>query len=353
MNLPIIQSILHGELRTNLANTINYRDMANAFAKLPTNLNDIEALIKKHLSQYVVCNYKKPICISSIAPDNYIRLNDDHILLELPLAIPSPTNPKEKFYQNIVKAECVRTKLAIASYAIIRQSDAVTKTDIKDTLDHLLLYIKELSDDTIHATMKIQLVCLYVELSSLAPFLLVESTDYLSFEDLVYEVFQHYPQDDFNQAYNDFIKSLNIKESIFDETTNGLPSADEFEKEIIKTKYEQFIEEVTPYDFGGLDKVKALNKSGQVKLINLIITNDTNYAVPMLIHIGYYEILKKKYGLSNAKIFTHWSKALNKSERGVKGNFNVLNPESKEDRYRYNAEDYVDKVAEDYQNLIL
>lgn len=352
MNLPIIQSILHGELRTNLNADINYRDLANVFSKLPANLDDIENLIKQHLSGLILCNYKKPVSISDIAPDDYTRLTDDHLLLNLKLAIPSPTNPKEKFYQNIIKAESLRTKLAIANYAIIRKSDAVTKTEIKELLKHILLYAKELADDTIHSTIKIQLVCLYVEISTLASVLLSENTDYLSFEDLIYEVFQHYPDNDYNQAYQDYIKALNIKDTVFDETNTDLPTNDEYEKELVKTKYECFINEVSPYGFGDLDKVKALNKSAQVQLIHLITTNDANYAVPMLIHIGYYDKLKNCFGLSNVKIFKHWSEALNKSERVLKGNFNALNPKSKEDRYRYNSEDFVKKVAEDYNNLI-
>ena len=55
--------------------------------------------------------------------------------------------------------------------------------------------------------------------------------------------------------------------------------------------------------------------------------------------------------MSNAKIFVHWAKALGKSDRAVKGNYNAMNPESKEDKYRYNAGDFIAQVKKDYENL--
>ena len=351
MNLPIIQSILHGELRTNLNADINYRDLANAFSKLPTNLDDIENLIKKHLSGLILCNYKKPVSISDIAPDDYTRLTDDHLLLNLDLAIPSPLNPKEKFYQNIVKAESLRTKLAIADYAIIRKSDAVTKTEIKELLKHILLYAKELADDTIHSTIKIQLICLYVEISTLASVLLSESTDYLSFEDLIYEVFQHYPDNDYNQVYQDYIKALHIKETLFEKPQSESPSIDDIEKETKRSNYEIFTEAVNNYRFGELDKVKTLNKQQQIKLIKLIVENPVGYSVVMLKHIGYFDKLKNEFNMNKEKSFKHIGIALQKSPRIIKGNYNILNPNSKEDPATYNAQSYVEQVEYDYKNL--
>ena len=122
-------------------------------------------------------------------------------------------------------------------------------------------------------------------------------------------------------------------------------------KEQVQTNYEAFVQEVEKYRFAELDKVKCLSKNKQSKLIYLITSHDSNYAVPMLVHIGYFDKLKKEFNMSNANIFKHLSKALNKAERAIKGNYNALNPNSKEDKYRYNSEDFVEKVASDYNNL--
>ena len=119
-----------------------------------------------------------------------------------------------------------------------------------------------------------------------------------------------------------------------------------------KRKYETFINVVTAYDFDELDKVRTLNKAKRIKLINMIISNNANYAVPMLVHIGYFDKLKNEYGMNNINIFKHFSKALGRSERDIKGNYNALNPNSKEDKYRYNSANYLDSVKSDYQKLI-
>jgi hypothetical protein len=169
----------------------------------------------------------------------------------------------------------------------------------------------------------------------------------------MFEVFQHYPQDNEVTAYQTFVSSLKTKDSIFPAVKSELPSSEEYEKEQMQTNYEIFVQEVEKYKFAELEKVKCLNKTKQSKLIYLITTNDSNYAVPMLIHIGYFDKLKKEFNMSNAKIFKHWSKALSKAERAIKGNYNALNPNSKEDKYRYNSEGFVDKVASDYEKLLL
>ena len=356
MNLTIIQNILHGALRPNLTENLNFRELSNKFSKLPDNLSEIEALFRYSFPalQFDFEN-ERPFSIDDIAPDNYTQINEDAIYKHFALPISEPNSPKEKFYKLIVDAEIHRVKLAISNFAIKQRSDIDTRRTIKETLKQILSYSKGIKadDDVILTTLQTQLTCFYVELTSLASAILAENEDFLSFEDLMFEVFQHYPKDNETSAYQTFVGSLKTNDSIFPTAKIELPSSEEYMKEQVQTNYETFVQEVEKYRFAELDKVKCLSKTKQSKLIYLITSHDSNYAVPMLVHIGYFDKLKKEFNMSNANIFKHLSKALNKAERAIKGNYNALNPNSKEDKYRYNSEDFVDKVTFDYENLLL
>jgi len=354
MNLTIIQNIYDGSLRPNLTSDLKFRELANIFLKMPDNLPAIEKLFTNNFPTLQFdFEEERPNSIDEIAPDSYTPINEGFISKKLELSLPKPSSPKEKFYQAIVNAEIQRVKLAIIDYAPKQRSDIDTRKMITNTLKSILHFAKQdsLDNEPIISALRIQLLCFYVELVAIASPLLTQDKNYLSFDDLMFEVFQHYPQDNEVTTYQTFASSLITENSIFPAVKSELPSSEEYEKEQIQTNYEKFIQEVEKYKFAELEKVKCLNKTKQSKLIYLITTNDSNYAVPMLIHIGYFDKLKKEFNMSNAKIFKHWSKALNKAERAIKGNYNALNPNSKEDKYRYNSEDFVDKVASDYENL--
>ena len=355
MNLPIVQSILHGELRPNIAHNIDYRDISNALTTLPEKLPDIEQLF---ISKFPLLSFdfesERPFYINGIAPDSYTPINDNVLSKHFELPIPKPSSPKEKFYRVVVNAEIQRLKLAIVNFAQKQHSDIDTRSTIKDTLKQILLYCKNINDtyEPILSTLKVQLLCFYVELSAMASNIMKENEDFLSFEDLMFEVFHHYPKDNETSAYQTFVDSFKTNDSIFPAAKTELPSSEEYEREQVQTNYEIFVQEVEKYRFAELDKVKSLAKTKQSKLIYLITSHDSNYAVPMLVHIGYFDKLKKEFNMSNAQVFKHWSKALQKSERAIKGNFNAMNPKSKEDSYRYNSADFIQTVASDYENLL-
>lgn len=356
MNLTIIQNIYDGTLRPNLTSDLKFRELANVFSNLPDNLQAIEKLFTNNFPTLQFdFEEERPNSIDEIAPDSYTPINEEFISKKLGLSLPKPSSPKEKFYQAIVNAEIQRVKLAIIDYAPKQRSDIDTRKMITNTLKSILHFAKQdsLDNEPIISALRIQLLCFYVELVAIASPILTQDKNYLSFDDLMFEAFQHYPQENEVTAYQTFVSSLKTEDSIFPAVKTELPSSEEYEKEQMQTNYEIFVQEVEKYKFAELDKIRCLSKSKQSKLIYLITTNDSNYAVPMLIHIGYFNKLKKEFNMSNAKIFKHWSKALSKAERAIKGNYNALNPNSKEDKYRYNSEDFVDKVTSDYEKLLL
>ena len=132
---------------------------------------------------------------------------------------------------------------------------------------------------------------------------------------------------------------------------SSFPSNEAYENGMNATKYQRFVSAVEKYNFSELKMVKSLDSNKKIKLINLIITNSVAYSVVMLKHIGYFDKLFNEYGKNRECSFQHIADALGVAHRMVKGNFNVLNPGSKEDSLKYNSSSYIDQVKDDYDNL--
>ena len=128
---------------------------------------------------------------------------------------------------------------------------------------------------------------------------------------------------------------------------------DDFATQVLTTKYQSFIETVSIYQFMALSKLEALNGKGQNELIYLIINKDVPYAVAMMVHLGYLNKLKQDYSLRNEMIYTHLAKALKSNTRTIKGNCLVLlNPNTKEDKYKYPAENHKKDTVNDYNTIL-
>lgn len=128
---------------------------------------------------------------------------------------------------------------------------------------------------------------------------------------------------------------------------------DDFATQVLTTKYQSFIETVSIYQFMALSKLEALNGKGQNELIYLIINKDVPYAVAMMVHLGYLNKLKQDYSLRNEMTYTHLAKALKSNTRTIKGNCLVLlNPNTKEDKYKYPAENHKKDTVNDYNTIL-
>jgi hypothetical protein len=128
---------------------------------------------------------------------------------------------------------------------------------------------------------------------------------------------------------------------------------DDFATQVLSTKYQSFVDIVSLYHFMDLSKLEALNGKGQNELIYLIINKNVPYAVAMMVHLGYLIKLKQDYSLNKEKIYAHLSKALNSNTRTIKGNCLVLlNPNTKEDKYSYPAENYKKDTQNDYNAIL-
>jgi len=203
MNLPIVQSILHGALRPSNKPDIPFQALARKFNNLPSELNDIEKLFISELENYANFNFEKAVPIKDIAPDEYTSIKEYAIKPKIEISKEeSLQTPQTIFYNAIVNAEATRIKIALLHYSTVVQSNIDTRQELKETLRLIKSYIKKASEtaDTYFQDLQINLVKLYYELTIAFDVLLTEN-DFTAFEDLYVECFNRYPSDDELNSY--------------------------------------------------------------------------------------------------------------------------------------------------------
>ncbi len=176
----------------------------------------------------------------------------------------------------------------------------------------------------------------------------IHEADVLSIADIYSQILQK-PAPKKQQIQE--IQTIDVKVNVAT-ISQPIEKEEAFAIQYAQEKYTVFMDEVTPYRFNELQKLSVLNEPAKNRLIKELVENPLHYSIAMFSFLGYLDSLKKTYSLSKEKIYSHISKALQTDTRTVKGNCLVLNPTSKEDRYKYQADQFVKKVEEDY-NLIL
>jgi hypothetical protein len=224
MNLPIIQSILHGALRPNISSNIPFQTIARKFNNLPFNLAGIENLYKAELENYAMFDFEKTIPINNIAPDNYTPIMEYTFMpnVELPFTNSQQT-PQFSFYNTIVKAETTRIKLALLSFSLSAQSDIDTKQEVKETLQQIKSYTKSAADisDSIFQNLQTHLIKLYFELTLLFDVLITEN-DFTPFDDFFLDCFNQYPAIEQTNAF----KAAKIIQQTQKQISKGLDSSE-------------------------------------------------------------------------------------------------------------------------------
>lgn len=100
-----------------------------------------------------------------------------------------------------------------------------------------------------------------------------------------------------------------------------------------------------------LQMIKELPLGSQERIIALLINNDIPYQIAFLEYTGFINHLKKEYCQTQIELFQFLSEMLDTSPRNVRGNVNVLNEYSKENKKRFKAHSYKVIVKNDYQKL--
>src|SRR5574344_443497 len=257
MNLPIIQSIFHGALRPNLIlweiridgklvlkpeENLPYQELLRAFSTIPTNLEDIEKLCLQTLGEYAQFDFssEKPYCIANVATDDFTPIPIYHFAANIQLNQPTTNTPYLKFYENIVKLESTRIKLALLNFADVSKSDIDTRGAVKDTLKQIYSYSKEAinrgydvtlysteplhevseqniekikNDNSVFLILKTYLIKLYFEIVLKFQSILT-TDDYISFDDYIYKCYGDYPTAEQSNAYQSAVLVQQAQQAI-------------------------------------------------------------------------------------------------------------------------------------------
>ena len=119
-----------------------------------------------------------------------------------------------------------------------------------------------------------------------------------------------------------------------------------------KTKSEKLTKKLNNYGFAKLEMVASLSKNAKNKLLNILVLHKLPYNIAMLNYLGFLDFVKKEYCDSyDNRLHKKIAKILEKDERSVRGNTNVLNSNSKESRSQYTAHLHEEEVKRDYELL--
>ena len=96
-----------------------------------------------------------------------------------------------------------------------------------------------------------------------------------------------------------------------------------------------------------LKKTSTFSDTQKERLISLIYTQELPYIIALFDYVEFIKHLQKTHFTSKEKMFSELAKILNTTNRMVKGNINVLNAGSKEDRNRYTSHNHTEIIKED------
>lgn len=117
-------------------------------------------------------------------------------------------------------------------------------------------------------------------------------------------------------------------------------------KEPQQEKYEIILSKLNEYKFNELEKVGNLD----LKIVKHICTQSIPYKVAYLDYLGFIKHLES-YTNKGVEIHKLLAEILDTTNRSIKGNINVLNPRSKENKTRYTAHKHNKNIKEHYQLL--
>ena len=369
MTLPIIDSMLRGDLRRQILTTLKtekeisllWRELMKSFTKGDNSLNSIEeslivAVEKSGLVQ-VSEDYKYDLEVREGAEnarkhgvcldeDNFTEV-EEVISLNGVFDSVHETTPTDKFLHLLVKIECQRTVKSLISLVESVHDDAVVRTYIRK----LFSTITSLCKDTNDLYIKESLTQLYFEIYHTFRLLLEKSSFQpyeTDFENFIFEWKGEFPNEEVAKRYNGLINASENEEF----KTPDLQELTEGPK--LTTAAEKFAKEVSPFGFVELPLVKALNSKQQAELIELIV-KDTCYAAAMLMYLGYYDRLRNVYQKNNNEdIIKHCAKSLGGSKSTYSKYFYSLTSKNPYETYeRHNSKAFIDngQIENDYKRI--
>ncbi len=224
MKASIFDSIINGALSPLVADqkSVPMGEISQKLRRLPTNLHQLEILIADQLKQYVEFSFNEErACSLNLAGDEYHPLPDYKYPADIQIFGRIDDTPEHRFYSQIIEAEALHLKLALAEFSSTAKADIDTRGEIERTLEgiyHLSLQLKDvLHGQVIKYYLKQQMIRLYYEIAYTYGYLFPEDR-ICPFDDYYFKIFGSYPAEEVTSAFKSAELQARIQYCIISKT---------------------------------------------------------------------------------------------------------------------------------------
>lgn len=364
IKLPIINSILNGDLRPELISTaLPTDDLFHAHKALegiiPSSMRlKIELALINAVGQLVPVEdeYKRFISRIAAAPQVLALLNtqsDEATILSPGMFINDifdqpPTNTLQlMLYQQIVELECGRTLWAFDELHQAFRNNNHTLAELSNTLNRIQHHCDQAKRDLLehpHVKQLVQQALMHLHISLMLNYnCLYDSESRFTktdFEYMVSKQFDRLPTEDEYKRFEDLVPTQ--------PQTQPQPTATESKAPTTSSspyEFEAFVQMIKPYDFMDIPMIARLkNKKNAKKLMAPVLkTKNLGYIFAMLQYLEFQKyICTIQEGYTTKEYFTFLGQIFDKEFGSIK-NYHFGNPQRNN-----SAKKYIGKCEEEY-----
>lgn len=387
MTLPIIDSMLRGDLRRTILSTLKtekeisllWRDLMKATQGVPSLMAIEQALVAAVETSGLVqvsTNYKDDREVRqgaeearkqgiSLGEDEYTRV-DEKICLDGVFAPVTETTPTDRFLHLLIKVECRRTLESLLMLVRSVHDDAVIRTYIRK----LFSAISSLCKDSNDLYLKESLTQLYFEVYHSFRNVL-EKVDLQSyetdFENFVFGWKGVFPEEEVMARYDEKTQAFNPKMNPELDALKSKPS--EQPSQVIvtpKDKFNTFLESANAFTFSEIPKIKELGTPQKIhQFVECLlqekgtIADTFGHTAAMLEFIGFYKWIADNH-VSGYRLnqYDTWcsknimGKAGGTAFKHYRLSVSVSPTDTGNESYKYLGWKYKESVKEEYKRIL-
>ena len=383
MTLPITDSILRGELRPNiLIQSLDQKELEllirnarkisqkNQLLELEFAINDVLSGLVDTKDIYAEDKNTRDAAIhvranKIVKSEPRFRYIDSEVVIDNVLTLPELKFPLLRFYNTILDAEVLRTRLAIIYLCRAIQDDAFIRSTLKAIFRKIKFICREALQWEVHKDVMllipIKLTHLYFTLLNTYGEVLTSynASEYEDdFMDFVYGWKGEYPTSDEEAKYK---KQCRIKKEIGNtiaDLPNTTPPSDATANVGLQRapdKADTFLKNVAEFNFLEIPMIKQLENRNKVHDLVLTMLENPGHACAMLEHLKFFEWIKttQKNNYTRTKYDALCSKIIMGKEAGdafhtVRMSLKSTNQNAE----KYRAYAYKDQVVNEYITLL-
>ena len=383
MTLPITDSILRGELRPNiLIQSLDQKELEllirnarkisqkNQLLELEFAINDVLSGLVDTKDIYAEDKNTRDAAIhvranKIVKSEPRFRYIDSEVVIDNVLTLPELKFPLLRFYNTILDAEVLRTRLAIIYLCRAIQDDAFIRSTLKAMFRKIKFICREALQWEEHKDVMllipIKLTHLYFTLLNTYGEVLTSynASEYEDdFMDFVYGWKGEYPTSDEEAKYK---KQCRIKKEIGNtiaDLPNTTPPSDATANVGLQRapdKADTFLKNVAEFNFLEIPMIKQLENRNKVHDLVLTMLENPGHACAMLEHLKFFEWIKttQKNNYTRTKYDALCSKIIMGKEAGdafhtVRMSLKSTNQNAE----KYRAYAYKDQVVNEYITLL-